>query len=291
MPNAAFVLLAALASAPSQSPVPTPVPPPRSDPATATAVLKVPGMDRVRIVADAVYSRPDGTPLAADVYLPAAGRTGARAPVVILVAGGAENPKAWGIYTSLGRLLAASGLAAVPFNHRLRYPKRQYEEGAADLLAVIGYLRSNAARLGIDADRIAVTAFSGGGPMLSVAMRQRPAGVRALAGIYAFLDTGHVNAQEAGTTPEVIRRFSPLEQLTAGPGLTHPLFVARAGRDEIPGVNESIDGFAAAALERNAPLTLVNHPTGFHGFEHRNDDERSREILRMWIEFLRMHLR
>jgi acetyl esterase/lipase len=247
-------------------------------------------MDRVRVVADAVYSKPDGTPLAADVYLPAE-RRGGRAPVVILVAGGAENPKAWGVYTSLGRLLAASGLAAVPFNHRLRYPKRQYEEGAADLLAVIGYLRDNAARLGVDADRMAVTAFSGGGPMLSVAMRERPAGVRALAGIYAFLDTGHVDAREAGTTPDVVRRFSPLEQMTAGPGLTHPLFVARAGRDEIPGVNASIDEFAAAALERNAPLTLVNHPAGFHGFEHRNDDERSREILRMWIEFLRTHLR
>jgi acetyl esterase/lipase len=248
-------------------------------------------MDRVRVVADAVYSTPDGTSLAADVYLPAGGRAGARAPVVVLVAGGAENPKAWGVYTSLGRLLAASGLAAVPFNHRLRYPKRQYEEGAADLLAVFGYLRSNASRLGIDPDRLAVTAFSGGGPMLSVAMRERPAGVRALAGIYAFLSTDHVDAREAGTTPEVIRRFSPLEQLTAGPGLNHPLFVARAGRDEIPGVNESIDEFAAAALDRNAPLTLVNHPAGFHGFDHRNDDERSREILRMWIEFLKTHLR
>jgi len=38
-------------------------------------------------------------------------------------------------------------------------------------------------------------------------------------------------------------------------------------------------------------VTLVNHPEDFHGFAHRNDDERSREILRVWIEFLRTHLR
>jgi hypothetical protein len=48
--------------------------------------------------------------------------------------------------------------------------------------------------------------------------------------------------------------------------------------------------YAAAALERNAPVTLVNHPEGSHGFEHRNDDDRSREVLRMAIEFFHAHL-
>jgi acetyl esterase/lipase len=265
-----------------------PTPPPRSDPTAATVVLKVPGVEAVRVRPDLVYSTPDGTPLAADLYLPPAGS--ARPPVVVLVAGGAENTKAWGIYTSLGRLLAVSGLAAAPFNHRLRYPRRQYEEGAADLLALIAYLRQNAARLGIDADRIGVAAFSGGGPMLSVMMRERPTHVRALAGIYAFLDTDHVNPEEAGTTVEVVRRFSPLRQFTANPAGPPPLFIARAGRDAIPGVNQSIDVFVAAALEQNAPVTVMNHPAGEHGFDHKNDDARTREILRALIAFFHANL-
>lgn len=139
----------------AQAPGAAPTPPAasRPHPMTATVVLKVPGMDRTRVRPDIVYSTVGGMKLAADLYLPPGPAARSRPPVVVLVAGGAENPKAWGIYTSLGRLLAASGLAAVPFNHRLRYPRRQYEEGAADLLAVIAHLQANAGSLGIDAGR------------------------------------------------------------------------------------------------------------------------------------------
>ena len=35
---------------------------------------------------------------------------------------------------------------------------------------------------------------------------------------------------------------------------------------------------------------LVNHPQGVHGFDNQNDDERSREIIRTAIEFIRLHL-
>jgi hypothetical protein len=43
----------------------------------------------------------------------------------------------------------------------------------------------------------------------------------------------------------------------------------------------------AAALQRNAPITLVNHPSGSHGFDHRDDDARTREILAMAIAFFK----
>jgi acetyl esterase/lipase len=288
----ALLLLLCLILAPSilaQAPPPTPAPA-RSDPATATVVLKVPGMDRVRVRKDLVYSTVDGAALGADVYLPPDGTKAARPPVVILVAGGAENTKAWGIYTSLGRVLAASGLASVPFNHRLRYPRRQYEEGAADLSALIAYLRQNQTKLELDASRIAVAVFSGGGPMLAPMIRERPAEVRCLVNFYAFLDTEHVDVAQAGTTPEVVKKFSPRLQFEANPASLPPLFIARAGQDAIPGVNASIDRFVAVALERNAPITLVNHVSGAHGFDHINDDARTREILKMAIEFLRTHL-
>ena len=69
-----------------------------------------------------------------------------------------------------------------------------------------------------------------------------------------------------------------------------PLFVARAGRDAIPTLNERLDRFVAAALAANAPITLLNHPAGVHGFDVENDDERSREIIRAALEFMKMHL-
>lgn len=265
--------------------VPTPLP---SDPATAAVVWKVPGMERVRVRRNVAYEKVGGTELVADVYLPPEA-TAELPPAIVLQAGGAENTKDWGVYTSISRLLAASGFAAVPFNHRLRYPRRQYAEGAEDLRALLELLRRDGRSLGLDGSTVAVAAFSGGGPMLAPLLRDRPPSVRCLAGFYAFLDTEHVNLEEAGVTRDTARLYSPREALAATSSVP-PLFIARAGKDGIPGVNASIDRFAAAALERNLTFTLVNHPEGVHGFDHRNDDARTREILQMAVAFFRAHL-
>ena len=87
---------------------------PQPDP-TRPVVMTVPGMDRVRVRRDVVYEKVGGTELLADVYLPPEDGKGTRAPVVVFQAGGAENTKDWASYTSLSRLFAASGFAAVPF--------------------------------------------------------------------------------------------------------------------------------------------------------------------------------
>ena len=127
--------------------------------------------------------------------------------------------------------------------------------------------------------------------MLAPLLRQRPASVRALAGFYTFLDTEHVDLDEAQITSETARAFSPLAAIEASPPSTiPPLFFARAGKDAIPGVNKSIDAFVAKALEKNLTLTVVNHPNGSHGFEHKDDDARTREILTMALAFFRAHL-
>ena len=264
---------------------------PEPDP-TKPVVLTVPGMDRVRVRKNVVYEKVRGEELLADVYLPPAGSTsmGTRPPVVVLQAGGAENTKDWAAYTSLGRLCAASGFAAVAFNHRLRYPQRRYAEGAEDLRNILEMLRRDGASLGVDGSRVAVATFSGGGPMLAPLLRQPTSSIRALAGFYSFLDTEHVKLDEAEITAEAARAFSPLLAIESGTAATPPLFIARAGKDAIPGVNKSIDQFIGRALELNLTMTVVNHPTGSHGFDHRDDDTRTREILEMALAFFRAHL-
>ncbi len=72
---------------------------------------------------------------------------------------------------------------------------------------------------------------------------------------------------------------------------TLPMFVARAGQDANPGLNAAMDQFIAAALAANAPVTVVNHPAGEHGFDMLNDDDRSREIIRAVLAFFETHLR
>jgi dienelactone hydrolase len=114
--------------------------------------------------------------------------------------------------------------------------------------------------------------------------------VRCLVGFYPILDTRDTNAPEAEVTDAQRRSYSAVAAVQERESSSVALFIARAGSDQIPGVKESIDRFAAAALERNANLVLVMHPTGFHGFDTRNDDARSREIIVMALEFMKRHL-
>ena len=68
-----------------------------------------------------------------------------------------------------------------------------------------------------------------------------------------------------------------------------PMLIARAGQDN-PHLNTTVDTFVKEALAAGAPLELLNHPTGRHGFDILDDDARSREILARTFEFLKTHL-
>jgi hypothetical protein len=59
------------------------------------------------------------------------------------------------------------------------------------------------------------------------------------------------------------------------------IFIARAGRDQFEGVNESINGFVAAALGCNLPAMTMNHATGPHAFDLMDESEASRKWPRM----------
>jgi acetyl esterase/lipase len=69
-----------------------------------------------------------------------------------------------------------------------------------------------------------------------------------------------------------------------------PLFIARAGQDQVPHLNETIDRSLLKALTRNLPVTFVNHPAAPHAFDLFYDSATSREIIRQILAFMRFHL-
>jgi hypothetical protein len=69
-----------------------------------------------------------------------------------------------------------------------------------------------------------------------------------------------------------------------------PLFLARAGLDRMPHLNESLDRFVAQGLTCNLPVTLVNHAKAPHAFDLLHDSETSREVVRQMLAFLRFSL-
>jgi acetyl esterase/lipase len=251
-------------------------------------VLTLPGMDRVSVKQGLRYRAADKTELPLDVYSPAGLRPEERRPAVVLIHGGpidaAALPNEWGQYESYGRILAASGLAAVAFKHRL-YGTEDYPRAAGDVAALVEHVRKEAAALRIDGDRIALWAFSGGGPLLSSALRKSPPYVRALVSYYAILDF------EGG--PPVYKKvpaeLTPLKQLRQGKGPFPPVLIARAGEDDAWS-NAAVDAFVTEAHEKKATLDLLTFPDGHHGFDVFDDHERSREIIRATLAFLKANL-
>lgn len=257
-------------------------------------VHHVDGMRDVRVQRDVVYKRDAGTDLKMNIHAPARLSGDARVPAVFFVHGGPipeqfMPPTQWGVFVSYGELAAASALVGVTFNHRL-YTPSDFERSQSDVAAAIEYVREHATELNVDADRIALWYFSGGGPLLTAVLRDRPSHVRCVLAFYAFLDVRHTVPADADAA-----RVARAAELSAaahvrskGAGL--PMFVARAGLDQ-PLVNQAIDVFVQEALAGNAPLELMNHPGGRHGFDILDDDERSREIIARAVAFAQVHVR
>ncbi|MFO0744650.1 MAG: alpha/beta hydrolase [Myxococcota bacterium] len=255
----------------------------------------LPGTDRVLVRHDLLYREADGAgadALTFDLYAPPEpAPDGAQRPVVVF-ASGYPDPgfaaslgcrfKEMAAYVSWGRLVAASGLCAVVYSNR---------EPAADLATLLAHLRAHGAELGIDRERIAIWACSGNvHTALTTLLRDAPDIIRAAALWYGYmldLDGSSIIAQVAaayGSVPACAGKT------VADLRSDVPLFVARAGRDETPGLNETVDRFVSHAIAANLPLTFANHPTGPHAFDLLDDSPTTRHLVREVLAFLRSRL-
>ena len=66
--------------------------------------------------------------------------------------------------------------------------------------------------------------------------------------------------------------------------------VVRAGRDQMPGLNDALDPFVAEALALNLPITVINHASGPHAFDLFEETSTAREVVKQMLAFLRVHL-
>lgn len=151
-------------------------------------------------------------------------------------------------------------------------------------------MRSHGGDYHADADRAALWAFSGGGPHLSIPLREKLDYVHCLVSFYAILDlVPAAKGRSLDPEKEGSARFSPMTYLRKeGPRLP-PMFIGRAGLDA-PSLNETVDRFIARALALNEMIEVMNHPSGRHGFDILDDDARSREMIARALEFIKAHI-
>ena len=73
--------------------------------------------------------------------------------------------------------------------------------------------------------------------------------------------------------------------------ISTPLLVVQAGKDQMPGINHSIDRFCDALMATdNAKLTRLNLPDAIHAFDLEQATQASREAISEIVEFLKARL-
>ena len=266
----------------------TQVPP--SDIFTRRVCLQLDGMDDVTVRRDVAYGPPDGR-RGMDLYYPPDQTDDGRWPAVIIVTGypGTMEPrpttlayKEIGWTVSMCQLIALSGMVAIAYTNC---------DPVADLRTLFEHLHDDARSLRIDSARIGVIAVSGNVPTALTTLMQDASRTPACAvfGYGCLLDlndTTHVAdaARQFGfVNPGVGRAITDLRRDV-------PLLITRAGRDQFPEMNASIDSFLRQGLVENLPITFVNHAEGRHAFDLFDDSRTSRDILRQTLRFLRQHL-
>jgi hypothetical protein len=255
-------------------------------------VYQMPAERAVTVRRGIEYRVTEAGALTMDIYYPPDSNIEARIPAVVFVSGypdpGLQKTlgcklKEMESYISWGQLTAASGLVAITYTTG--------EGPAQDIYALLQYVRQNAAVLGIDENRIGLWACSGNVPnALSVLMQEAQECLKCAVLCYGcMLDLDGFNHMA-----EASRTWGAAYPC-AGKSvedLPHdiPLFIARAGRDKMPHLNETLDRFLGKALKRNMPVTFVNHPEAPHAFDLLHDSETSREIIKQILAFMRFHL-
>ena len=215
-------------------------------------VLK-PAAATVVVTKDIEYGRADSVILRMDVYRPAAAR-GRVSPTLIFWnrATGADRSNSF--YASWARAAASRGLVAV-------LPDLRNGNEPADFQSLMAHLTARGASVGVDHDAIAVYAASGNvSSALPTLEDPKQKGVKAAVIYYGTAQVSDFR-------------------------LDLPVLYVRAGLDR-PGVNQDIMDLASRAIAQNAPLTLVNHASGYHAFEMFNDDDVTRDVMDQTIAFV-----
>lgn len=251
--------------------------------AKKTVRYRIPGMEAV-VVRGAACKVTSDSELLMDIYYPSEPQLGTRFPVVV-VPFGYPDPQSqirrYGPVTSWATLIAASGMAAVIYGAA---------EPSEDVHAVLQHLRANAQPLCLDEQRIGLFSMSGNGPVALSALMRDPA-LKC-----AALLCGYTMDLDGSTAVSEIAKQYGFANACAGKSVDDlpagvPLLFIRAGLEQFPGLNEALDAVVARALARNLPLTLVNHPTGVHGFELEEDTEASRAAIQLVLSTLARYLR
>jgi acetyl esterase len=240
------------------------------------------------------YAHHGGEKLKADVWRPPTGRPPGEAdaakgrPAVIVVHGGGWRSGERGDFPLWNAWLASKGYVVFDIDYRLS-PPPSWRDAPDDVRCAVGWVKENAARYGVDPERVVLMGRSAGGHLaLLTAYTQGSAptpdcgarnlqdtGVAAVVAFYAPTDLdrlsslGYLGGMDRflggtqGTVPERYRLLSPLSRVDPH---DPPTFLAHGGDDQIvpPGQSQVL---AERLREASVPHQLLELPWANHTFD------------------------
>lgn len=222
--------------------------------------------------------------LVMDIYYPKSMKS--RVPVVIFVTGypdfGFEQMTGMKLkdvqqYISWAQLFATSGIAAITYSNV--NPEK-------DIFTLLEFLKDNAAALGIDPNKVSIWSCSGNVPNALSVLTEKTQ-VECAAFLYGYtIDEGGAQAVD-----DASKSFGFVNPVNVGLlANLPPILVVRAGKDEMPGLNDSIDSFVSQCLKHNKPLSLLNLPNSNHAFDVVDNQVRTKQAINSILGFFKDHL-
>jgi len=252
----------------------------------------LPRMDDVIIKKDIPYQDIAGSTLKMDIYYPPDFDFERKIPAIIFISGAPDssmvklvgNPfRKFSQYTSWCKLVAASGMAAIVYE--TIDPKN-------DLISLTEYINSERVNLSIDKNKLGAFVCSGHTPAAAYNILSASSIFKCGVLYYGFFlpqDFLNITVIESMFKQRGFQKPSALPD----PALWKkdvPLLIVRAGMEETPYINQSMQSFVNHAINHNLPITLINYPDGAHGFDAYNDNETTRQIIKTTIEFWKFNL-
>jgi|TARA_Y100000310_G_scaffold93800_1_gene91365 dienelactone hydrolase len=250
-------------------------------------VLNVPGMDAITVERNVRFTSAESGTLSLDLYHPVESED-VVSPAIVFISGypdpGFEKAvgckfKELGAYVSWAQLVACSGMVGITYEN---------VNPREDARMVLEFVKQNADSLGVDPFRIGLWACSGNVPVALSLISDPGIDLSCAVLCYGYsLDlNGHTEVADAST------QFGFVAAM-AGKAVEDvrqvPFLVVRAGQDEMPGLNDSTDRFAASALTNDLPMTLINYPKGTHAFDVSDDSDESRRTVTQILDYLQIH--
>lgn len=202
------------------------------------------------------FGRAGTTPLQMDVFRPPTSVPAGRGyPVIIFFNSATGANRTNPFYAAWARQAASRGMVAI-------LPDLRDGQQAEDFRALLAFLDEHATHLGMDHDAIAVYAGSGN------AYRAFP-----------ILESPELKLVKAAVIYYGAGNVAKFR-------LDLPVLMVRAGLDR-PDLNRDMTELAAKGVSQNAPVTLLNYPTGHHGFELVDNNDATRDVVEQTLAWVK----